>query len=220
MHPEDSRTSPARGPRHPGPWPELLHPTPSAPFAGVRSYLDVPYAVAPGFRPLVLDLHLPDDGRRAARPVVVYAHGGGFFTGTKAMGPWRFLLDAGYAVASVAYRLSRQSRFPGPVHDVAAAVRWVRANAETYGLDANRVVGFGSQRGRLSRRRRRSGGRRRVARGAARAPRGDLMHAGGGDRPLRAHRLSAPGRRRARRRRRGVERPGVVGRALSRPRSL
>ncbi|MDX5568626.1 hypothetical protein PYK79_42310 [Streptomyces sp. ID05-04B] len=54
---------------HPGPWPELLHPTPSAPFEGVRSYLDVPYAVSPGFRPLVLGLHLPDDGRRAARPV-------------------------------------------------------------------------------------------------------------------------------------------------------
>ncbi|MGC9542172.1 alpha/beta hydrolase fold domain-containing protein [Streptomyces sp. UG1] len=120
---------------------------PSVPFEGVRSYLDVPYAVSPGFRPLVLDLHLPDDGRSVARPVVVYAHGGGFFTGTKAMGPWRFLLDAGYAVASVAYRLSGECRFPGPVHDVAAAVRWVRANAGTYGLDADRVVGFGSSAG-------------------------------------------------------------------------
>ncbi|MGJ5893440.1 alpha/beta hydrolase [Streptomyces sp. V2] len=144
MPPEDSRAYEAG---HPGPWPELLRPTPSTPFEGVRSHLDVPYAVSPGFRPLVLDLHLPDDGRRAARPVVVYAHGGGFFTGTKAMGPWRFLLDAGYAVASVGYRLSGESRFPGPVHDVAAAVRWVRANADTYGLDADRVVGFGSSAG-------------------------------------------------------------------------
>jgi hypothetical protein len=52
---------------------------------------------------------------------------------------WRrgvFLLDAGYAVASVAYRLSGESRFPGPVHDVAAAVRRVRANADTYGRAA------------------------------------------------------------------------------------
>jgi acetyl esterase/lipase len=63
------------------------------------------------------------------------------------MGPWAFLLAAGYAVASVDYRLSGECQFPGPVHDVAAAVRWVRAHAEEYGLDPGRVAGFGSSAG-------------------------------------------------------------------------
>ncbi|MFD0478312.1 alpha/beta fold hydrolase [Nonomuraea thailandensis] len=92
-------------------------------------------------------MHIPDDGDGSPRPAVVYAHGGGFFTGTKSMGPWRFLLDAGYAVASIDYRLSGECRFPGPVHDAAAAVRWVRANAAAYGLDPGRIAGFGSSAG-------------------------------------------------------------------------
>ncbi|MEV4581600.1 alpha/beta hydrolase [Nonomuraea jabiensis] len=127
--------------------PELVQVPPVILLKGVRSHLNLQYAAPPGFRPLVLDLHVPDDGGDGPRPVLVYAHGGGFFTGTKAMGPWRFLLEAGYAVASVDYRLSGESRFPGPVHDVAAAVRWVRANAAAYGLDPGRIAGFGSSAG-------------------------------------------------------------------------
>lgn len=116
-------------------------------FDGAVSHLEVPYATPPGFRPLVLDLHVPQPRDGTAVPVVVYAHGGGFFGGTRAMGPWAFLLAAGYAVASVDYRLSGECRFPGPVHDVAAAVRWARARAGEYGLDPGRVVGFGSSAG-------------------------------------------------------------------------
>jgi acetyl esterase/lipase len=115
-------------------------------FDGTVSYLELAYATPPGFRPLVLDLHIPKSTDDAV-PVVIYAHGGGFFGGTRGMGPWAFLLAAGYAVASVDYRLSGESRFPGPVQDVAAAVRWVRAHADEYGLDPERVVGFGSSAG-------------------------------------------------------------------------
>ena len=116
-------------------------------FDGTVSYLELAYATPPGFRPLVLDLHIPQSPDGGAVPVVIYAHGGGFFGGTRGMGPWAFLLAAGYAVASVDYRLSGESRFPGPVQDVAAAVRWVRAHADEYGLDSERVVGFGSSAG-------------------------------------------------------------------------
>jgi len=116
-------------------------------FDGAVSYFELAYATPPGFRPLVLDLHVPQSRDGAAIPVVVYAHGGGFFGGMRAMGPWAFLLPAGYAVASVDYRLSGECRFPGPVHDVAAAVRWVRAHAGEYGLDPDAVVGFGSSAG-------------------------------------------------------------------------
>jgi acetyl esterase/lipase len=100
-----------------------------------------------GFRPLTMDLYIP--ARPAARPVpvVVYAHPGGFFAGIEQMGPWRFLLEAGLAVVSVQYRLSGEAVFPAAVQDVATAVRWVRVNADRYGLDAERIVGFGSSAG-------------------------------------------------------------------------
>jgi acetyl esterase/lipase len=116
-------------------------------FAGARSYLDIEYAGPLGFRPLALDLHVPVRADGRAAPVAVYGHGGGFFVGSRRMGPWRFLLDAGLAVASVSYRFSGEALFPAAVQDMAAAVRWVRANAGSYGLDADQVIGFGSSAG-------------------------------------------------------------------------
>lgn len=46
---------------------------------------------------------------------------------------------AGYAVAGVSIRSSSQVKFPGQLHDIKAAVRWLRANAAKYNLDANRI---------------------------------------------------------------------------------
>src|SRR5215472_9138103 len=132
-------------PRRPAPRPELAASRMQQVFDGARSFLDLEYAVVPGFRPLVLDLHVP--GGTQACPVVVYAHGGGFVGGSRTMGPWEFLLKAGYAVASVDYRLAAEAQFPVPIHDLAAAVRWVRANAQRYRLDSGFVVGFGSSAG-------------------------------------------------------------------------
>jgi acetyl esterase/lipase len=116
-------------------------------FPGVESHLNVQFAAPLGFRPLYLDLHLPDNATGTPLATAVYAHGGGFLGGAKAMGPWRFLLDAGYAVASIDYRLSGEAIFPGPVHDFAAAVRFLRAHADDYGLDDRRLFGFGSSAG-------------------------------------------------------------------------
>jgi acetyl esterase/lipase len=132
-------------PRRPAPRPELAAPRTQAVFDGVDSYFELEYAIVPGFRPLVLDLHVPR-GEKAC-PIVVYAHGGGFVAGTRTMGPWAFLLEAGYAVASADYRLAAEAHFPFPIQDLAAAVRWVRANAQQYRLDAGYVIGFGSSAG-------------------------------------------------------------------------
>lgn len=116
-------------------------------FPGVATHLERTYAIVAGFRPLTLDLHIPQRPVASPIPVVVYAHPGGFFIGSRQMGPWRFLLDAGFAVVSVQYRLSGEAVFPAAIADVAAAVRWVRANANDYGLAAERIAGFGSSAG-------------------------------------------------------------------------
>jgi acetyl esterase/lipase len=83
---------------------------------GVVSYYDLPYAVVPGFRPLALDLHLPDDG--GPSPVLLWVHGGGWAGGSRAMGHAIALVRHGYAVAAAQYRLSGEARYPAQLHDL------------------------------------------------------------------------------------------------------
>jgi len=86
---------------------------------------------------LKLDLYLPNSGEES--PFVVFAHGGAWVLGDKGHRPMFDRLTAsGFAVADVQYRLAQQARYPGPVRDVVAAVKWVRDNAEQYDIDAAR----------------------------------------------------------------------------------
>jgi acetyl esterase/lipase len=126
--------------------PGLWAPTPVSVIEGAKSYLGLRYATLPGWRPLTLDLHLPAT-TKAPVPVMVYAHGGGFEVGIKEMGPWASLPRHGIAVASFDYRLRAEAPYPEPIDDALAAIRWVRTNAEVYGLDGDRIGGWGSSAG-------------------------------------------------------------------------
>ena len=125
---------------------ELLSPPECRVIPRARSFLNLPYALVPGFRFLRLDLHLPEEASGPC-PVVVYASGGAFKFVLKHHGPWKFLPAAGFAVAAIEYRVSGEARYPAALHDVKAAVRWVRANAGRFGLDPDRVAGWGSSAG-------------------------------------------------------------------------
>ena len=96
----------------------------------------------------VLDLYLPEgDG---PFPVVVNIHPGGFFSGDKDMVPGstgKALLQAGYAIASINYRLSGEATFPAAVLDAKAAVRFLRANAAKYNLNPDKIAAFGQSAG-------------------------------------------------------------------------
>ncbi|WP_221585977.1 alpha/beta hydrolase [Microbacterium sp. G2-8] len=114
---------------------------------------DVPYRAVEGYRPLSLDLHLPASERP---PVIVFLHGGGWRRGSRAMfypgvserESFGRLTDAGFAVASVDYRLSGEATFPAQSDDVSAALAWIRtAGAEEHGLDASRIVMWGESAG-------------------------------------------------------------------------
>ncbi len=115
-----------------------------------RTYHDVEFAILAGFRPLVLDLTIPLD-QRGPVPIVVYIHPGAWLTGShKSTGVYRnmapiqtSLLAAGFAVASVQYRLAAEALFPACLHDVTAAVRWLRYFAPELGLDPNRLGTWG-----------------------------------------------------------------------------
>jgi acetyl esterase/lipase len=98
-----------------------------------RKLVDIPFAEIDGHR-LALDLYLPE-GRENA-PLVVFVHGGGWRNGTRNEMPLGGLASEGFAFASVDYRLSPVARFPAQVHDIKAAIRFLRAKQSEYGYDA------------------------------------------------------------------------------------
>ena len=97
-----------------------------------------------------LDLFVPRQLGNAPRPLVVYIHGGGWQSGDRRSG-WsklRSLVERGtYVGASVGYRLSGDAFWPAQIHDCAAAIRWLKANAEQYGIDPNRIAVWGDSAG-------------------------------------------------------------------------
>ena len=110
-------------------------------------HLDLPYAVVSPAQKL--DLYLPDRSQ-GPFPVILSIHGGAFMGCDKAdlqVLPMLEGLQRGYAVAAVNYRLSGEARFPALVHDVKAAVRWLRAHAGGYGLDPRRLAAWGGSAG-------------------------------------------------------------------------
>lgn len=112
-----------------------------------RKYLDIPYAsLSPAQK---LDIYLPDEGN-GPFPVILSIHGGAFMGCDKSDAQVQPMLEGlkrGYAVVAVNYRLSGEAKFPALVHDVKAAVRWIRANAARYGFDPDRIAAWGGSAG-------------------------------------------------------------------------
>jgi acetyl esterase/lipase len=102
---------------------------------------------APDGLPLTLDIDYPAR-RGAPPPVILFApHDGEWKPEMRQEPRCRSLLTAltghGYAVATVHYRLPGKYRFPAQVEDGKSAVRWLRANAGRFGLNAERIGAIG-----------------------------------------------------------------------------
>ncbi|MBF6196256.1 alpha/beta hydrolase [Nocardia implantans] len=99
--------------------------------------------------PLLLDLYRPRHGAsRLPHPVVVWVHGGGWFTGDRTLLPDpRPLLRRGIAVASIEYRLSGTALFPAQLHDVRDAIRFLRTGAADLSVDPRRIGVWGASAG-------------------------------------------------------------------------
>lgn len=112
-----------------------------------RFWLDIPYANVSKTQNLALFLPNTGDG---PFPVVINIHGGGFAFGDKYMGLSEILrpgLEKGFAVASINYRLSGESTFPAAIEDTKAAIRFLRAHAEKYLLNPDRIAVWGQSAG-------------------------------------------------------------------------
>ena len=111
---------------------------------GITVHRDMAY-VTDGHERQKLDLYVPDKGENL--PLIIWVHGGAWRGGDKTHYIRMEYLKAGYAGASINYRLSQHAIFPAQIEDVKAAVRWLRANAETYRLNPNRFAAWGSSAG-------------------------------------------------------------------------
>ncbi len=94
-----------------------------------------------------LDLLLPQRSGDEKPPLIVWIHGGAWKLGDKTDTPAVPFVKAGYAVASLNYRLTSTARFPAQIQDCKAAIRWLRANAEAYHFDPNKIGVFGMSAG-------------------------------------------------------------------------
>jgi len=89
---------------------------------------------------------IPD---RKRRPAVICIHGGGFVGGDR--NAWndfaRQLAENGFVAVTISYRLSPKYKWPAHIHDCRAAIRWLRANAERYAINPDRIGAMGTSAG-------------------------------------------------------------------------
>lgn len=121
-----------------------------APASGAEEVIfekDIEYANPDG-QHLQLNLARPAQIEGRA-PAILCIHGGGFRAGKRE--GWdercRKLAERGYVAATVTYRLAPKYQFPAAIYDVKAAVRWLRANADKYRIDPERIGVVGDSAG-------------------------------------------------------------------------
>ncbi len=108
---------------------------------------DIVYGTT-GNRDLRLDLYVPPQQRPEA-PSVLLVHGGGWSSGDREQlrGYGILLGRKGYVCACCEYRLSGEAKWPAPLHDVKAALRWMRANSKRLGIDPLKITVSGNSAG-------------------------------------------------------------------------
>lgn len=105
---------------------------------------DVPFATVDGHE-LKLDLYR--SAKSPAAGLIVWVHGGAWRAGSRENVDLLRMTEYGWAVASVDYRLSGAARFPAQIHDIKAAIRYLRAHSTQYDYPAERFVIAGSSAG-------------------------------------------------------------------------
>ncbi|MEA4966387.1 MAG: alpha/beta hydrolase [Oscillospiraceae bacterium] len=112
-----------------------------------RKWLDVPYAAqSPAQK---LDLILPENGE-GPFPLVIFVHGGGWVADDKRSESTASIFklpSQGYALAALNYRLALEARWPAQIYDVKSAVRYLRAHADEYCLNTDKLVVWGNSAG-------------------------------------------------------------------------
>ncbi len=112
---------------------------------------DVVYAQVPTFekpiQPLQTDLLIPQIPKKL--PAVIFVTGGGFISANRARMPQlrMHLAESGFVVASINYRTVPNSTFPAPLEDVKSAIRFLKASAQKFNVDAEKIFLIGDSAG-------------------------------------------------------------------------
>ena len=109
-------------------------------------YAQVPTSEKPNHL-LQMDLLIPQAAKKL--PAVIFVPGGGFISSNKAnkLQLRMFLAEKNFVVASINYRTAPNARFPQPVEDVKSAIRFLKANAQKFNVDAEKIFLIGSSAG-------------------------------------------------------------------------
>lgn len=114
-----------------------------------KSWIDIDY-VGDGIIGHKLDVFLPKTGE-GPFPVIITIYGSAFFSNSSKSNCFKdnygqTLLENGFAVVSINHRSSKDAIWPAQIHDVKAAIRFIRANAGTFSLDASflGITGYSS----------------------------------------------------------------------------
>ncbi len=100
-----------------------------------------------GVRDLHLDVYRPDS--RKLLPALIMVHGGGWRSGDKQMEVplAQMIAKRGFVSIPVEYQLSPEAKYPAAIYNIKSAIRWLKANAETYGIDTSKIVISGTSAG-------------------------------------------------------------------------
>ena len=112
------------------------------PYQRISTELGVVYSEVEGAE-LCLDAHIPEG--EGPFPGIIFIHGGGWRNGARSAVTDRciFYASQGFASFTVSYRLSPEFKFPAHIHDVKAAIRYVRENASELNTDPERLAAVG-----------------------------------------------------------------------------
>lgn len=98
-----------------------------------------------------LDLAMPANFGSGLRPALVIVHGGGWRAGSKSVDVYQKMMvdyaQQGYVTININYRLLDEAKFPACIEDVKTAVRWLRAHADQYQVDPERIGAYGHSAG-------------------------------------------------------------------------
>jgi pectinesterase len=110
----------------------------------VAAHYNLIYATLPetpyGKRDLHVDLFHPKEAGKY--PALIMVHGGGWRSGDKSLQvPMaKAIAEQGFVTVAVEYQLSLEAKYPAAVHNIKAAIRWMRAHAEKYNIDPDRIA--------------------------------------------------------------------------------
>ena len=114
---------------------------------GIRSFENIGYSYPYAGRSLLLNIYRPNNKERY--PALVLVHGGGWSSGslTLEIPMAQAIASKGYVTIPIEYRLSPEANYPAAIYDLKTAIRWIRANADKYGIDITKIAISGTSAG-------------------------------------------------------------------------